>query len=322
MTARRPAAHPPSHPSAAPPLARLTGAGKRYGRVTALAAIDLEVRAGEVLAVLGANGAGKSTALGLLTGRLGPDQGRAELFGRDPREPASRRGIGVMLQEATLPETLRVAELVRLFSGYYPAPRALPETLELAGLQSLASRRFDALSGGEKRRLQFALALCGNAPLLFIDEPSVGLDVEARRHMWQVLRALRDAGTTLVLTTHHLEEADALADRIVVLAEGRVLATDTAAGIKALAAGKRVRCRTSLPAARIAQWPEVDAVGAEGDRLELRTGRAEALLRRLLAADAGLADLEVLQLGLEDAFIALTAATSRANGGPSREQAA
>ena len=287
-------------------IATLEGASKRYGALTALEPTDLAIGAGEVLALLGPNGAGKTTALGLLTGRLSPDAGRARLFGQDPRDWQARRQIGVMLQEAKLPETLRVAELIRLQSGYYAAPRLLAETLELAGLVDIAQRRYSQLSGGQQRRVQFALAICGRAPLLFVDEPTVGLDVAARRNFWRVLRQLRAGGSSIVLTTHYLEEADALADRIVLLAGGRVLAEDTPAGIKARASGKRVRAGTRLPAALIASWPEAQAVQMDGERCEIRTAHPEALLRRLLAADASLSELEVLPLSLEEAFLSLT----------------
>jgi ABC-2 type transport system ATP-binding protein len=299
-------------PSNEVPLAELCDASRRYGPVKALDAVNLQVRAGEVLAVLGANGAGKSTALGLLTGRLSPDAGEARLFGADPREPSVRRGIGVMLQDVDLPDTLRVAEHVRLFSSYYPAPRPVAETLALAGVADLAKRPYGALSGGQKRRVQFALAICGRAPLLFVDEPTVGLDVESRRNFWAVLRQLRDEGAGIVLTTHYLEEADALADRIVLMAAGRVLAEGSPADIKARAAGKRVRARTGLDPADVATWPGVHSVRVEQGSIELVAGDAEGLLRRWLAADPGLAELEVRPLSLEEAFLTITAAPQAA----------
>ena len=291
------------------PLARLSGASKRYGAVQALDNVDLLIRPAEVLALLGPNGAGKTTALGLLTGALRADSGTVSLFGASPLDWRVRRQIGVMQQSADLPETLTVVEHVRQFSGYYPLPRAVNETLDLAGIRELAGRRYDALSGGQQRRVQFALAICGNAPLLFIDEPTVGLDVESRRAFWRVIAQLRNAGTSIVLTTHYLEEADALADRIVLMAGGRILAEDTPAGIKSRAAGKRVRCRSKIDAALLASWSEVSVVSRDGDLLELRTPSAESLLRRLLAADAQLSDLEVLPLSLEEAFVTLTAAS-------------
>jgi ABC-2 type transport system ATP-binding protein len=296
----------PSHTIPSTPLARLAGAHKRYGSTVALHALDLSIHAGEVLALLGPNGAGKTTALGLLTGRIAPDSGQARLFGIDPRDPAARRGIGVMLQEATLPETLTVAEQVHLFASYYPNPRSVEETLKLAGLSDLARRRCGQLSGGQQRRVQFALAIVGRPPLLFVDEPSTGLDVEARRGFWAVLRELRAAGTAIVLTTHYLEEADALADRIVLIGQGRVLAEGSPDAIKSRVAGKRLRCRSALPLVQVQAWPEVESARCDGEQLELRTRQAEALLRRLLQADAGLSELELTALGLEEAFLALT----------------
>jgi len=294
------------------PLAQLRGASKRYGATLALDAIDLSIHPGEVLALLGVNGAGKSTALGLLTGRLSADAGDVELFGADPREAAVRRGIGVMLQDGRLPDTLRVIEQVRLQSSYYPRPRPIDETLALAGVTDLAQRRYGELSGGQQRRVQFALAICGAPPLLFVDEPTVGLDVEARRGFWQVLRQLRAAGTAIVLTTHYLEEADALAERIVLLAGGRVRAEGSPAGIKARAAGKRVLARTRLSQAQLAAWPEVARLQLDGERVEVHSGQVEALLRRWLAADPALDELEVRPLSLEDAFLTLTEQSTEA----------
>ena len=289
------------------PLAVLRGASKRYGSVLALDRVDLEVRPGEVLAVLGANGAGKTTALGLLTGRIGPDAGTATLFGADPREPAARRRIGVMLQDTRLPDTLRVAEHVRLFSSYYAAPRPVAQTLALAGLADIARRPYGALSGGQQRRVQFALAICGRPSLLFVDEPTVGLDVEARRTFWQVLRGLRDEGAGIVLTTHYLEEADALADRIVLLAGGRVVAQDTPAGIKSLAASRQVRARTRLSQAEVAAFAGVESVELSDGATLVRCRAPEDVLRQWLAADTSLHDLDVRGVNLEDAFLSLTA---------------
>ncbi len=287
-------------------LARLQVASKAYGSVHALVDASLDVRAGEVLAVLGANGAGKSTALGLLTGRLGVDSGAVEVLGGDPRDASIRRGIGVMLQDGGLPDTLRVAEHVQLFSSYYPKPRPLAETLALAGLEDIAKRPYSALSGGQQRRVQFALAICGQPALLFVDEPTVGLDVEARRNFWAVLRRLREEGAGIVLTTHYLEEADALADRIVLMANGRVLAEDTPAGIKSRASGKRLRARTTLDVSVLSAWPEVRSAAITDGIVEVLTDDAEIVLRRWFSADEAVSELEVRALNLEEAFLSLT----------------
>lgn len=288
-----------------PALAQLIGVSKRYGKTLALDNIDLAIQPAQVVALLGPNGAGKTTALALLTGAVRADSGSVSLFGGDPTDWRVRRQIGVMQQSANLPETLRVAEHVRQFSGYYPNPRALDETLAMAGISDLAARRYDALSGGQQRRVQFALAICGQPPLLFIDEPTVGLDVESRRAFWKVIAGLRAAGTSILLTTHYIEEADALADRIVLVGKGRVLAEDTPAGIKARASGKRIRCTSNLDITRLAQWPHVSSATREGHTIELRSADAEPLLRRLLDADPQLADIEVMPLSLEEALAAL-----------------
>jgi ABC-2 type transport system ATP-binding protein len=287
-------------------LAALRGASKRYGAIVALDALDLEIRQGEVLAMLGVNGAGKTTAISLITGQLQADTGTVELFGGDPTLPAQRARLGVMLQEAGLPEKLRVRELVHLQCQYFAKPLSVNETLGLAGLAELAERRYEQLSGGQKRRVQFALALAGNPDLLLIDEPTTGLDVGARRQLWQVVRDLKARGVSIVLTTHYLDEADALADRIVVIGKGRVLADGSPLAVKSLVQGRRVSARTSLPIEAVRAFAHVSHVSASEDRITLRSPRIEDVLRQWLAADAELADLTVEALSLEDAFVALT----------------
>ena len=295
-------------PSDLPVLARLAGVTHRYGELLALDGVDLEVRAGEVLALLGPNGAGKSTALGLLTGLLRPQQGVVELCGGDPRDAARRQGLGAMLQEARLPETLRVGELVRQFSAAYVNPRPDTETFALAGLEGLERRFYAELSGGQQRRVQFALAICGRPRVVLVDEPTTGLDAEARRGLWSVLRGLRLEGAALVLTTHYLEEADALADRVVVLRGGRVVAEGTPMQLKARVGGVRLRCRSALDAGDVAQLPGVREASRDGATLNVLCSDASALTRELLARDAALADLEILPTRLEDSILDLTSA--------------
>ncbi len=287
-------------------LARLAGARKRYGALEALAGVDLELRGGELLALLGPNGAGKTTAIGLLLGLLRPDGGAVELFGADPQDIAARRNIGVMLQDASLPPTLKVGELLRLTASYYPNPRSVAESADMAGVADLLARPYAKLSGGQQRRAQFALALCGRPRLLFLDEPTVGMDLQARQKLWAAIRALVAEGCGVVLTTHYLEEAEALADRVCVVAHGRIVSEGSVDALRARIAVKQVRCSTALHAADVAAWPEVAEVRTDGDRLWMSTPSVEALLRRLLAADATLADLEVRAAGLAEAFTELT----------------
>jgi ABC-2 type transport system ATP-binding protein len=288
-----------------PVLARLKGVRHRYGVVEALCGVSIDVRASEVLALLGPNGAGKTTALGLLTGLLSVQEGAVELCGGDPRMASCRRQLGAMLQEARLPETLRVHELVRNFSAYYPAARPIEETLSMAGLEGLESRSYGALSGGQQRRVQFALAICGRPRVVLVDEPTVGLDVEARRIFWGVLRQLRQEGVAMVLTTHYLEEADALADRVVVMQKGRVIAEGTPMALKSRQGGTRIRCMSSLDVGHVAAWPSVHSVQREAAHLLIESTEPEATVRELLASDAALSALEVSPRRLEDAFVEL-----------------
>ena len=295
-----------SRPFPGEPVAELRGAVKRYGPVTALDGVDLTVRAGEVVAVLGPNGAGKTTAVQLLLGLGRPGAGTVRLFGRDPRDAAARVRVGAMLQVSKVPETLKVREHIHLVSSYYPRPLPLSEAIAVAGLTGLEDRLFGKLSGGQRQRVLFALALCGDPDLLFLDEPTVGLDVESRRGLWEQIRAKAGAGRTVLLTTHYLEEADALADRIVLLHQGRILAEGTPAEIKARVGGRVIRCRTRVPVEEVAFLPGVREARRRGEDLEILTLTAEPVVRELLARDAGLSGLEVRGAGLEDAFLSLT----------------
>ena len=290
------------------PIARLSAVVKRYGAHTAVDGLDLMLHRGEIFALLGPNGAGKSTTISLLLGLTRPDAGRVELFGEDPQDIVARRRIGMMLQTAALPATLRVGELLRLTSSYYPSPRDERESAELAGVTDLLRRPYGALSGGQQRRVQFALALCGRPELLFLDEPTVGMDLEARQKLWIAIRHLVAEGCGVVLTTHYLEEAEALAHRVCVMARGRVISEGSVDDLRARVALKRVRCITHLRAADVASWPEVTEARDEGEHLWLSTGSAETVVRRLLAADAQLRQLEVQRAGLAEAFTELTRA--------------
>ncbi len=287
-------------------LASLRGVYKRYGTLAALDGVDLDLHAGQVLALLGPNGAGKTTTIGLLLGLLRADAGQVRLFGEDPQQLSARRGIGVMLQDAQLPETLTVRELLRLSASYYPAPREVDECAALAGVEELLRRPYGKLSGGQQRRVQFAVAICGRPRLLFLDEPSVGLDLPARQRLWATVRTLVGQGTAVVLTTHYLEEAEQLADRICVILRGRVVSDGSVDALRARVRIRAVRCQSRLDVSQVVSWPGVRQAQREGERLHLACDQVEAVVRRLLAADPDLAALEVRPAGLEEAFHDLT----------------
>jgi len=294
-------------------VAGLEGVNKNYGEVRALKSVDFRVRAGEVVALLGPNGAGKTTAVKLLLGLLQPNSGRVRVFGGDPTNPENRTRTGAMLQVGRVPETLRVREHIDLFSSYYQNPMPAATVLAAAGLEKLSDRKFGELSGGQRQRVLFALAICGDPDLLFLDEPTVGLDVEARRMLWDQIRQLVRRGKTVLLTTHYLQEADALADRIAVINKGEIIAEGTPAEIKAQTAGKRIRCITSLPIETLRRIPGVTEVKQDREAVELHTGQAEPVVRDLLARDLNLSALEVTAAGLEEAFLALTHESSNNN---------
>ncbi|MEO7917247.1 MAG: ABC transporter ATP-binding protein, partial [Dokdonella sp.] len=267
----------------------------------------LEVRAGELLAVLGRNGAGKSTAINLLLGAIGIDQGSIDVLGGKPTDLAVRQRIGVMLQSAELPDTLTVGELLAQVRGYYPNPRSSDDCIAMAGLGDLLDRRYGKLSGGQQRRVQFALAICGRPQLLFLDEPTTGLDIDARQSLWKAVRELVVDGSAVLLTTHYLEEAEALADRVAVIADGRVIASGDVAEIRRRVIQQRIRCITTQTESTIAGWPEVSSVRNIEGRIEVMTSAPESIVRRLLAGDKELRELEVGRAGLADAFVELTA---------------
>jgi ABC-2 type transport system ATP-binding protein len=213
-------------------VAELRSVTKRYGPVEALRGIDLTIEPGELVALLGPNGAGKTTAVRILLGLAQPTSGQASVFGQPPASHEAKLRRGALLQVAKVPETLRVREHIELFSSYYQKPLPIQETLAAAGLKGIENKLFGDLSGGQKQRALFALAICGNPDLLFLDEPTVGLDVEARRALWARIRGFVDRGGSVLLTTHYLDEADALAHRIVVINQGRIVAEGTPAEIK------------------------------------------------------------------------------------------
>src|ERR1700694_4224079 len=292
-------------------VASLEGVNKNYGNVRALRGVNFGVRAGEVVALLGPNGAGKTTAVKLLLGLMQPNVGRARVFGGDPTNPGNRMRTGAMLQVGRVPETLRVREHIDLFSAYYQKPMPPAEILAAAGLEKLSERKFGELSGGQRRRILFALAICGDPELLVLDEPTVGLDVEARRLWWDEIRRMVAPGKTVLLTTHYLQEADALADRVAVINQGEIIAEGSPTEIKAKTAGKRIRCITNLSINTLRQMTGVTDVREDREAVELHAAEAEPVVRELLARDAQLSGLEITSAGLEEAFLALTHDASR-----------
>jgi ABC-2 type transport system ATP-binding protein len=214
------------------------------------------------------------------------------------------------LQVGRVPETLRVREHIDLFSTYYEKPMALAEVLAAAGLEKLSDRKFGDLSGGQRQRVLFALAICGDPDLVFLDEPTAGLDVEARRMLWDEIRRMVRRGKTVLLTTHYLQEADELADRVAVINKGEIVAQGTPAEIKAKTAGKRIRCITSLSLNALRQIPGVTEVKEDREAVEIQAVEAESIVRELLMRDAGLSGLEVSSAGLEEAFLELTRDTT------------
>ena len=288
------------------PAARLASVTKNYGDKVALRDVSLDIGPGGVIALLGPNGAGKTTTVKLLLGLVSPASGAVSLFGRDPRHSASRRSIGAMLQVGKVPETLRVREHIDLFRSYYPSPLPASEIYAAAGLEGIQDSKFGELSGGQRQRVLFALAICGDPQMLFLDEPTLGFDVEARRSFWEQIRAFVSRGRTVLLTTHYLEEADALADRVVVIDHGTVIADGTPAQIKQRVAGRRIRCTTTLTEQDLRAIPGVTDVRFDRGNAELMVANAESVARELLFNDANLSNLEVSGIQLEEAFLSLT----------------
>lgn len=285
----------------------IDGVHHRYGAHVALDGVDLTVRAGECVALLGPNGAGKTTLIGLATGLLARQRGRVAVCGGDPRRAATRRDLGVVQQTMGFPNTETVGELVR--GAAVRAGRtvsAVGPVLAEIGVSDLRPRRAAKLSGGQRQRVGLAMALVGDPALLLLDEPTVGLDVTARRAFWQILARRRDAGVGMVLTTHIVEEAAAVADRVVVLHRGRVVAADTPAGLTALLPDLTVSARTAVDDVTLRALPGVRTVRRDGDHVQVGTTEPEQVLREWLALDRTLSGLRVEGAGLEQALVSLT----------------
>ncbi|OLL76400.1 ABC transporter, ATP-binding protein [Pseudonocardia sp. Ae168_Ps1] len=284
----------------------LDGVTRRYGGTVALDGVDLVLEAGSLTGLLGPNGAGKSTLVNLVSGLRRADSGTVRLFGGDPRVAANRVALGTTPQQTGLPETLRVGEIVRFVSEHFPDPVPAGELLARFGLDGLERRQSGGLSGGQRRRLALALAFAGRPRLMLLDEPTTGLDVEGRRALWDPVREFHAGGGTVLLTTHYLDEIETLAERVVVLAQGRIRADGDVTAVR----GMVRRSRVTVRAIALPDLPGVDLAERDGDRWTLHTADADELVRDLVRSGAAFADLGVAQASLEDPFLSLTGETS------------
>ncbi len=296
---------------------RFDGVGRTFGQTIALDDVDLVIPTGQTVALLGPNGAGKSTAISIMLGLLSPTRGEATILGLEPAQAVRAGRVGAMLQSGGLPEGATVGELVDLARALYPDPSPRAAILARAGLEPLTKRRVETLSGGEAQRVRFAMAIAGDPDLVFLDEPTVAMDVEARRAFWADMRRVADEGRTILFATHYLDEADQAADRIVVLHHGRVVADGTAAQLKDGIAERTVAFDVADPApprARLGALAGVSAVDVHGTHISLTTADADATVRALVRADVPFERLAVSGADLETAFLALTddAAPARA----------
>jgi ABC-2 type transport system ATP-binding protein len=277
------------------------------GPVRAVRGIDVSVARGETVALLGPNGAGKSTTIDMILGLARPDAGSVSVLGRTPAQAVKEGRIGAMLQTGALIRNLSVRELVAMAASLYPKPMAVDEVLELVGLTDVVRQRTQKLSGGETQRVRFAVALIGDPELLILDEPTVALDVEGRRAFWQAMRRLASEGRTLLFATHYLEEADANADRAVLLARGIVVADGPTTEIKGRVGTRTIRA--TLPDASLedlAALPGVQSADRHGEEVSLICADSDAAIRALLERHPQARDIEITGAGLEDAFLRLT----------------
>lgn len=291
------------------PLAVLDRVTRRFGASVALDDVSLAIEPGVVLGLLGPNGAGKSTALSLLQGLRRPTSGTVSLFGGDPQQARSRAGLGSTPQQTALPPTLRVGETIDFIGAHFDDRMPTAQLADEFGLTALLERQNGALSGGQQRRLAVALAFVGRPRLVLLDEPTTGLDVDARRSLWEAVRRQHELGTTVVLTSHYLEEIEALAERVVVLGEGRVLVDDRLDAVLGVVDRRRVQLRTPHPEA-LAGLPGIDRRHEDDGLVVIDTADSDALIRELVLRGIPFDDLRVHGASLEEAFLALTAEPS------------
>src|SRR5262245_32072023 len=289
----------------------LRGLTKSFGPVVAVREVDVSIESGETVALLGPNGAGKSTTIDMLLGLADPDEGTVFVFGRPPRDAIDAGTVGAMLQTGLLIRDLTVREIVSMMASLYPSPLPVDEVLDLTGISGIAHRRTQKLSGGETQRVRFAVALVSNPDLLVLDEPTVAMDVEGRRAFWATMREFASRGKTIVFATHYLEEADAYADRVVLMAHGSVVADGPPTEIKAMVGTRRIRATLpDVPLEGLERLPGVSRAERHGEGVVLACIDSDDAIRALLAQYPEARDIEITGAGLEDAFIALTTAGS------------
>jgi ABC-2 type transport system ATP-binding protein len=284
-----------------------SGLTKSFGAVRAVRGLDFEMSRGSTVALLGPNGAGKTTTIDMMIGLTRPDAGAVSLFGATPEEAVKAGMIGAMTQTGQLIEYLSVRELVTMMAAIYPSPLDVDEALQISGADAFADRQTRKLSGGETQRVRFAIALVADAELLVLDEPTVALDVEGRRDFWSAMRAFAARGKTVIFATHYLEEADAYADRVILMSHGRIVADGAPTEIKATVGGRIIRA--TLPGVALASLQTlrgVTTVDRKGDAVTLNCSDSDATLHELLAAFPEIRDIEVRGAGLEEAFLELT----------------
>lgn len=289
------------------PALAVSGLRKSFGPIVAVDGIDLTVEPGEVVALLGPNGAGKSTAVDMILGLASPDAGSVRVWGRKPADACLAGEVGALLQTGGLLGYVTVRELIQVMRRISPHPLALDEVIDTAKVAEIADSRADRLSGGQVQRVRFALAIAGNPDLLILDEPTVAMDVATRRAFWAAMRVWTDRGRTVVFATHYLDEADAYADRAVLMARGKIVADGSTAEIKAAVGGRTIRAVVPATSrATLAAIPGVVEVEQRGDVVALHSTDSDQTLRTLLAAHPDVHDIEIVSAGLEDAFLALT----------------
>jgi ABC-2 type transport system ATP-binding protein len=296
------------------PAVSLRGLTKRFGSVTAVDGLDLTIEPGEIVAFLGPNGAGKTTTIDMVLGLSRPDAGSVEVYGRAPRTAVAHGLVAAVMQTGGLLKELTVRETVELTAALFAHTRPVDEVLARAGITEIADRRVGKCSGGQQQRLRFAMALLPEPELLILDEPTTGMDVEGRREFWSAIRADAERGRTVLFATHYLEEADAYADRVVLVSRGTVVADGTSAEIRALSSGRRISATWegigTAEAVALRSLPGVEDVELRGDTVLLTAGDSDAVARHLLTSTPA-HDLQITSRGLEDAFLALTGPTAQ-----------